>query len=562
MVFTNTQITSFFEDRDQMGLSNRTRVYLQGEGITDPSDLLEFVDKDAWLQIVETCKRPPQVPGPGAPPNPALVSQQPFQLPAKSLLRLKVASKVVEYYDRTERTLTASSMMWSRLANFKVEWDTLVDRKKKNDELTLPTVTKSLPIVPFFEAYDTFVEEFIGQAGCPLKWIYRENDNVVIPAPAQMPDQPYSVEHGSVAGEMVARLSHANPLYRVDNATGYSQLVTATLGTAYASTIAPFKRSRDGRGALLALKAQFAGPAHWDREVRNMNDFLLTNKWTGTTGFTLHQFLAKHRSSYNSLQRCAEHVAVELPNERTRVGYLLENIDCNDKNVTTALSHIRLDDTVDAAGTPSGLRNEFEGAVAFLLPTDPVKKKRGVKRTPAQISATSGVGSPDKAGKSVDKKGKNVRFKSSYGKTGVELRYYKQKEWAKLSKEQQSEVIEYRKKNSDYDKKSPATTVNKSTIAAMIADAVSKREEEQAKSDAFKQDLVSDLKGMIESQIAVVIANGAGAKKPLQRAIASTNASATDAKMEGAEDAAERCAASLMDKFRSMGSKANGKKTG
>ena len=45
MVFTNAQITAFFEDGDQMGLSNRTRVYLQGEGIIDPGDLLEFVER-------------------------------------------------------------------------------------------------------------------------------------------------------------------------------------------------------------------------------------------------------------------------------------------------------------------------------------------------------------------------------------------------------------------------------------------------------------------------------------------------------------------------------------
>ena len=123
------------------------------------------------------------------------------------------------------------------MSNFKIEWDTLVDRKGKNDELTLPSISRSLPIVPFFEAYDTFVEEFIGQAGCPLKWIYQ--DAVAVPGaiPAQEADQPYSTQHGLVAGEMVARLSHTHPLYRVDNATGYAQLVTATLGTSYASTI-------------------------------------------------------------------------------------------------------------------------------------------------------------------------------------------------------------------------------------------------------------------------------------------------------------------------------------
>ena len=36
-----------------MGLSNRTRVYLQGEGLNHPDDLREFTKKEAWEQIVE-----------------------------------------------------------------------------------------------------------------------------------------------------------------------------------------------------------------------------------------------------------------------------------------------------------------------------------------------------------------------------------------------------------------------------------------------------------------------------------------------------------------------------
>ena len=64
MVFTGAQITSFFEDADQMGLSHKTRVYLQGEDINHPDDLAEFMDKETWDQIIENCKRPPQIPGP------------------------------------------------------------------------------------------------------------------------------------------------------------------------------------------------------------------------------------------------------------------------------------------------------------------------------------------------------------------------------------------------------------------------------------------------------------------------------------------------------------------
>ena len=79
---------------------------------------MDFADKDAWDQVIENCKRPPQIMGAQAG---QLVNQAPFQLPAKSLLRLRVAAKVVEYYTRTSRPLSAAGMQWVRLNNFKVE---------------------------------------------------------------------------------------------------------------------------------------------------------------------------------------------------------------------------------------------------------------------------------------------------------------------------------------------------------------------------------------------------------------------------------------------------------
>ena len=129
MVFTAAQITLFFEDATQMGLSHRTRVYLQGEGINHPDDLEEFADKDTWDQIVENCKGPPQIPD----VNGNLVNQQPFLFPAKSLMRMKIAAKVVEFYARTSCPLTATNMTWVRLSNFNVEWKVIHDCKKAND---------------------------------------------------------------------------------------------------------------------------------------------------------------------------------------------------------------------------------------------------------------------------------------------------------------------------------------------------------------------------------------------------------------------------------------------
>ena len=526
-----------------MGLSNRTRLHLQTEGINTPDDLVDFVGKEDWTPILDNCRRPPQIPGQGA--NAALVYQQAFHLPARSLMRLKVAAQVVLFYNRTNRNLTAANLAWVRLDNFKIEWESLKEQKTANDEGSLPVISNKLSIANFFEAYETYVSNLIGQSGCPLSWIYRPDVVVPAAAPPQAIDQPFSEEHGSVSAEMVARMPHTHPLYRPDNATGYAQLVTATLGTQYASTIAPFKRAKDGRGALMALKAQFAGAAHWDREVKIMSDFMTNSRWTGTTAFSLHAFLAKHRASFHTLQRCAEHVQIELPNERSRVGYLLDNIDCSDRDVATALSHIRLDDAV------GGMRSDFERSVAFLLPTDPVKKKRGGnKRNAGQISGTTATNANDDE----SKKKKKTRFKTTCGETGVEFRFYKPAEFGKLSREQKDELRDHRKANGNYKGtwtgKERTGGAGKPFGRAQVAAMIKANETEKDKAherEAMKESLMDEFKSIISSQIAEP------SEKRLQRA------GAKIASIDTEKGVAERCATALMEKFATMGSKAPGK---
>ena len=131
MVLTATQTTAFFEGAAQMGLSNRTRLYLQTEGITGPEDLSDFVGKDDWTPILDNCRRPPQLPG--ANPGDPLVNQQAFHLPTKSLMCLKVAAQVVLFYETTNRPLTAQNLTWVHLSNFKTEWESLKEQRAAND---------------------------------------------------------------------------------------------------------------------------------------------------------------------------------------------------------------------------------------------------------------------------------------------------------------------------------------------------------------------------------------------------------------------------------------------
>ena len=70
------------------------------------------------------------------------------------------------------------------------------------------------------------------------------------------------------------------------------------------------------------------------------------------------------------MQQCAEHIAYQLPNEHTRVGYLLEGIQCSDPGLQAAMASATIDDGAN------GMRSDFEKAVAHLLPYDPVARKQ------------------------------------------------------------------------------------------------------------------------------------------------------------------------------------------
>ena len=77
-----------FGEGFQMGLSNRTCLQLQVEGVEYLLDVRRFHDSD-WDQFVSNCKRPNQIPDPAN--AGAFIYQPPFSVPVHSLQRLKVA---------------------------------------------------------------------------------------------------------------------------------------------------------------------------------------------------------------------------------------------------------------------------------------------------------------------------------------------------------------------------------------------------------------------------------------------------------------------------------------
>ena len=481
MVFTAAQTTAFFEDDDQMALAHATRLRLQAEGLTTVDDLIVFEDEEALKQLIENLRKPS-----GTIPNPNGVAGEVIPTPsfafgAKSKMRITAAINIVIYYNAVGRDLTVQNMRWEpTIRNFSKAWKSLTSRKEKDPPET-PKISKSLVVMKWAEAFPDFLHRVVGARTIPLNYVIRPTVAVGA-APALLPNQPYCEDHGSVEEELIARANHTDPLFRDDNASVYYFIEEATRGTQYVASIKPYQRAKDGRGAWIAITSQYAGEDKWEAEWKKQDDLLHTRKWKGQSNFSLEKFVTQHRNAYTSMQQCATHLTMQLPNEGARVKFLLDAIECPYAPLQAAMALVRNDKG------ETGKRNDFEATASFILPHDPVAKKReDSKRPHADISSTDVSGSSPGKGKS----------------SGVELRYHTRDEYKKLTTEQRNELREWRSNTTggkaskkQKNKADSASTMSdqkkfKKMVSEAIATELSNIEKEKDKKQAEKDDAAS-----------------------------------------------------------------------
>ena len=95
-----------------------------------------------------------------------------------------------------------------------------------------------------------------------------------------------------------------------------------------------------------------------------------TNFLKGKGQFTLDIFVGKHRNDFVTMQECAQHVPYQLTNAQTRVTNLLNNIHCDNAPLQAAMALVHNDMT--DTGTVLAIMNDFEAAVSFIIPHNPV----------------------------------------------------------------------------------------------------------------------------------------------------------------------------------------------
>jgi hypothetical protein len=413
---------------DVCGLSAECYAALgTSEGITMPSEIHEFKNKD-WDHVASNLRCPPeQFVAAVDPDDPSEWTRQaPFLLSAMSLKKLKFASEAARYYLSIERELTIENMQWIVITAYHEAYESITDQKDTESSLSIPKLAKNnMKVTRWSETARNYFETKIGHRDAPLAYVIRDKEGVRNEDEEPLlRNKPFSEEHCSVQGELIARLSHDKTVFADDQALVYNALEESFRGTIVGPTILPYKKGKKGHAAWMATISQHAGKARWEGEIKTKELVLKTQKYKATGTYTLAKHCEVHSSSHIKMQAAALNVDYnyQVADDRTRVRWLLESIKCKDVNVLTRIAGINSDESI------GGKKSNFESAVAYLTPSCPVASKK--KRGHDDISTDASIPS--------------IQIKDGKGNTGVDLRYHKHKEFHTLSQPQKDELSAWR----------------------------------------------------------------------------------------------------------------------
>ena len=186
------------------------------------------------------------------------------------------------------------------IKNFKLEFDALKDRKKK--EVSTPQISQKLDVVRWTETFLDFLSRIVGARNVPLAYVVRDVDIIDYTVPFVLIDDTcYTKDSRSLEEELIKRASHNHPLFKADNASVYHMLEEATQTMVYYASIKPFQRKKDGRNAWSSIVKQYAGDDQWKRQLEKSEDYINSKVWKGNTNHPLADHVSKHRNSYVSM---------------------------------------------------------------------------------------------------------------------------------------------------------------------------------------------------------------------------------------------------------------------
>ena len=171
------------------------------------------------------------------------------QIGARALIRLEAAMEMMKHYETANHKPTADQLRCDPvIKNFKLEFDALKDRKKK--DVSAPLASKKLDVVRWTEIFLDSLCRIVGARNMPLTYTVRTADVVDFSMPfVLMEDVCYKEDARSLEEESSRLSSHDNALLKEDNAEVCIFLEEATRSTTYSASIKHFQKKKDDQNA-------------------------------------------------------------------------------------------------------------------------------------------------------------------------------------------------------------------------------------------------------------------------------------------------------------------------
>ena len=161
-----------------MGLYNRTgTISLIFGDIAAVDDLTDWDDND-WDQWKSNCKEPDRVQAPNNAAN--LIVQVPFKLSVKYLKRLKIASKLIRYYESVSIVISAANILWVVMNKFNIQRKYMVE-KSKQTKPDVPKLVRKTAVAKWNDSIKVHAAQVFGARKATLEYLIRPIDAVVAP---------------------------------------------------------------------------------------------------------------------------------------------------------------------------------------------------------------------------------------------------------------------------------------------------------------------------------------------------------------------------------------------
>lgn len=413
--------------------SNAVILRVEHEGLTSFESLYDF-DEKSIKALQSACKEEVDAIAADQANNIAAANAIPgVSISSKSIIRLIEACYAVHYYKSIGRTMDGDSLHYDNiLQHFKTERLAYKAMKEDQDEPKVPLVIDKdgdRRIINWVPAFVDHCRMCYGAYG-PIAYVLREISAVPPEADDELKENRYYGESGSYVEELIARLPHTGPIYGSDNSRVFVKIAEAVKGTTVESTVKSYARTRDGRGAFLALISNHAGEIKYRSLYKKTMHFLQNIKWTGNQ-YPLETHVSKHRKAHDQVEECTQHMACQDVGDEQKVEYLLDSVTCGNQAIQATLANIRSDRVK---------RGDFESSASSLIEVDPYKKRSTPGKPNANVSA--------------------IDYGSGRGTTGVDLRWHPRKEFLALPDKQKDE-LEAWLKDTSAGKKCKATAIKK-----------------------------------------------------------------------------------------------------